>query len=423
MTEQDDEREYDQEYDYVIVGAGVAAASAAKAIRADDPDGTIAVFGADPDGPYYRPDLSKTLWLDPKAVPGAGWLLDPNETDVTLLTDTTVTSLDPGDHTLTTSTGATVAYSQLLLATGAAPNRLGSESPADAQAPGSERIIYYRTVETYRRLRRLAGPGSHVIVVGGGYIGGEIASALAQNDIHVTLVMPTELIQQAMFPEDLAAAVTKTFVDRGVDVVGSTRVDTIVPDAEGGTVTVTSVDGKTFTGDAVVLGLGASPNDSLAERAGITVDDGIVVDQRLETNTTDVYAAGDVANYYDSLLGRRRAEHVDQAENSGRIAGRNMVAARRATERHVYDYTPIFWSDLFDFGYEAVGDLDARLRTVENLKDDFTQGTVYYLDANDRVRGVLLWNVWDSTDKAKELIRRTEAEHLGDAELARAIEF
>ena len=156
------------------------------------------------------------------------------------------------------------------------------------------------------------------------------------------------------------------------------------------------------------------PRTGLAEAAGIEVDNGIVVDEHLRTSAPDVYAAGDVASYPDSLLGRRRVEHVDHAEKSGELAGRVMAGADAT-----YDYTPFFWSDIFDYGYEAVGETRSDLDLVEDWKDgEIGTGVIYYLRAG-QVRGVVLWNVWDSVDKARDLIAETAKEPVADPETLR----
>ena len=199
-----------ESYDYVIVGGGVAAASAVKGIRSGDSSGTVAVLGSEPDKPVYRPDLSKDLWLkDDKTLAGsslAGDLDDDGAVD--LVTDTTVTGIDPDAHVVRLADGSTVGYGKLLLATGAEPRTLSI-------GPGP-RVVYYRTASDYQRLRAVAETGSHVAIVGGGYIGSEIASALVQNGVDVTLVLDLEDVQEQMFPRALAASLTKAFDDRGV---------------------------------------------------------------------------------------------------------------------------------------------------------------------------------------------------------------
>lgn len=394
-----------ESYDYVIVGAGVAATSAVKGIRSQDSSGTVAVLGSEPDKPVYRPDLSKDLWLDEEKSLDDSWLSGDLEDDdaVDLLTDTTVSAIDPDAHVVRLADGTSVTYGKLLLATGAEPRTLGLE-------PGP-RVVYYRTAADYQRLRSLVSPDSHVVVVGGGYIGSEIASALVQNDVAVTLVLDLEDVQEQMLPRALAASLTKAFTDRGVTVVHgsvSTGEDT------GDGVRIRLDDGTDVVADAAVIGVGVQPRTGLAEAAGLDVDNGVVVDDHLRTSAEDVYAAGDVASYPDALLGRRRVEHVDQAEKSGEHAGKVMAGADEA-----YDYTPIFWSDIFDAGYEAVGETKSDLDMVEDWKDgEIGTGVVYYLKQGS-VRGVLLWNVWDSTDRAREVIKETRDEPLDDPESLR----
>ena len=394
-----------QSYDYVIVGGGVAAASAVKGIRSGDGSGTIAVLGSEPDKPVYRPALSKDLWLkDDATLEGnslAGDLDDDEHVD--LVTDTTVTAIDPDAHVVRLADGTSVGFGKLLLATGAEPRTLAVD-------PGP-RVVYYRTAADYQRLRGLVGPDSHVVVVGGGYIGSEIASALVQNDVAVTLVLDLEDVQEQMFPRALAASLTKAFEDRGVTVVhGSVERGEDTGDG----VRIRLDDGTDIVADAAVIGVGVLPRTGLAEAAGIDVDNGIVVDEHLRTSATDVYAAGDVASYPDALLGRRRVEHVDHAEKSGELAGKVMAGSD-----DTYDYTPFFWSDILDAGYEAIGETSSRLDMVEDWKDgEIGTGVVYYLTSG-AVRGVLLWNVWDSVDKARELIAETGKDPVADPEKLR----
>ncbi|WP_210417133.1 NAD(P)/FAD-dependent oxidoreductase [Citricoccus sp. SGAir0253] len=348
-------------YDYVIVGAGMAAAKAVRGIRSQDPDGGIGVFGTEPAPPVYRPDLSKTLWVDPKgSVEGCVMVSGEQGSDTApdehtcFHLGTTVAALDPAAHTVTLEDGRTVRYGSLLLATGAEP-RVGGLEPG-------ERVVYYRTLADYRRLREIARQGAHVVVVGGGYIGSEVAAALALNGVRVTLVVSSEPLLGALFPAGLAATVTHEYRDRGVEIVVGRLAGGSV---DAGGVTVRLGDGTELAADAAVVGIGVRPRTGLAEAAGLTVDDGVVVDDHLRTSAPDVYAAGDIARYPDRLLGPRRVEHAAAAETMGTAAGRNMAGADRA-----YATTPFFWSDLFDHGYEAVGEVDSRLRMVEDWATD-----------------------------------------------------
>jgi 3-phenylpropionate/trans-cinnamate dioxygenase ferredoxin reductase subunit len=394
-----------EKYDYVIVGGGVAGASAVGGIRSQDTSGSIAVFGSEPDKPVYRPALSKDLWLkDDATLEGSSLAGDLDDDDaVDLVTDTTVTEIDPDAHVVRLADGSNVGYGKLLLATGAEPRTLAVD-------PGP-RVVYYRTAADYGRLRAIAEKGTHVAVVGGGYIGTELTSALVQNDVQVTLVLDLEDVQETMFPRALAASLTKAFADRGVTIVHGSVAGGAETD---GGVRIRLDDGTEIAADAAVIGVGVLPRTGLAEAAGLDVDNGIVVDEHLRTSAEDVYAAGDVASYPDALLGRRRVEHVDHAEKSGELAGKAMAGADET-----YDYTPFFWSDILDAGYEAIGETSSRLDMVEDWKDgQLGTGVVYYLKAG-AVRGVLLWNVWDSVDKARSLIKETQGSPVADVESLR----
>jgi NADPH-dependent 2,4-dienoyl-CoA reductase/sulfur reductase-like enzyme len=198
-----------------------------------------------------------------------------------------------------------------------------------------------------------------------------------------------------MYPESLADAVTDYYREKGVDVRAGIR-------AEGRSDNGTGLrlsDGSTLAADAVVAGLGITPNVQLAQEAGLQVDNGIVVDDHLRSSDPDIYAAGDVASFPAPALGRRlRVEHENAAISMGTRAGKCM-----AGQDAPYDELPFFYSDLFELGYEAVGSLDSRLETVEQWVTPFREGVVYYLDAG-RVRGVLLWNTWGQVDAARSLI-------------------
>lgn len=380
-------------YEYVIVGGGMIADAAAKGIRELDRDGAILVLGDDPDEPYTRPALSKLLWTDPSftedKVP-----LGSEATGAEIRTGITVDAVDPEAKTVTAG-GETVEYGALLLATGGTPTTL--------DLPAGDRVIYFRTFADYRHLRGLADDRPHVAVVGGSYLGTEIAAALVQNDCRVTLITPDSVLRERVLPADLAQRFQGWFEDAGVEIVPDTRIASGTATEDG--VVLTAEDGTTIEADVVVLGLGIRPNTRLAEEAGLAVEDGIVVDEHLRTSSPAVYAAGDVASYPDALLGRRRIEHVDLARKQGRAVGRAMVG-----DETPFTYTPYFYSMVFGHRYEALGTLDSTLDTVSAWAAPQEQGTVYYLDG-DAVRGVLLWgNSSDAEPDARDGAREALAE-------------
>ncbi len=377
------------EYDYLIVGGGMTGDAAARGIREHDKQGSIAIVSGESSAPYARPPLSKDLWTDDEATPKSIDLHTARDTSASLHLDTRIERIDLEARQLVDVDGNTYGYGKLLLATGAKPKTVPVEG---------ERVIYFRYLEDYKRLRRYAKKGAHVALVGSGFIGSEIAAALAQNGVKVTLIFPDDAIGAKPFLKDLADHVTGYFRKHGVDVRPETRFKSGVADAD--RVTLTLSDGETLEVAALVVGIGVEPEISLAKAAELEVDDGIVVDEHLRTSAPSVFAAGDCASFLDVTLGkRRRVEHEDNAVSMGHQAGANMAGANEA-----YTHLPYFYSDLFDLGYEAVGELNSELHTVEDWKKKFKEGVVYYLDDSRKVRGVLLWNVFDRKDAARKLI-------------------
>jgi 3-phenylpropionate/trans-cinnamate dioxygenase ferredoxin reductase component len=240
-------------------------------------------------------------------------------------------------------------------------------------------------------------------VIGGGFIGSEIAAALAVNGCRVTIVFPEDGIGARLFPPELSSALNGYYRSRGVEVRARARVTGI--DREGETQRVTLGDGNVIHADVVVAGIGITPNVELAAAAGLPVADGIVVDAYGRVGgRADVFAAGDVARFPAALLGTDlRVEHEDHAKSHGRLVGANMAGAQ---ER--YEHLPFFYSDLFDVGYEAVGRLDPRLETLADWSEPDADGTIIYLDRQRRPRGLLLWNRFGHLDEARELIRAGE---------------
>ena len=370
-------------YRYVIVGGGMTADAACRGIRDHDADGSIGMFAAEPHDPYARPPLSKALWSGKEE---ASIFRGTPELGVEVHTGRRITSVDFEARTVSDDTGESHSYEKLLLATGGTPRRLPS-SDGD--------VIYYRTLDDYRHLRELTRDGVRATVIGGGFIGSEVAAALASNGCAVTIVFPDRGIGARLFPAELSAFVNEYYREKGVTVLAEQTVESV---ADGG---VTTKSGEQVPADVVVAGLGIVPTTDLAEEAGLEVDDGIVVDEFGRAGGRDgVFAAGDVARFpVPALGGMRRVEHEDHANTHGRAVGANMAGADTA-----YDHLPFFYSDLFDLGYEAVGDVDSRLATVEHWVEPGKKGVVVYVDDDERAKGALLWDVWGKVDDARELI-------------------
>jgi NADPH-dependent 2,4-dienoyl-CoA reductase/sulfur reductase-like enzyme len=369
---------------YLIVGAGMTGDMAAKGIREQDPDGSITLIGADPHPPYKRPLLTKGLW---QGAPEEKLWREPAQ-GAELVTGRRIVSLDLEAHTAKDDAGEEYSWEKLLLATGAQPR----------QVPGADGVIWYRTLDDYRRVRETAKEGAHIVVIGGGFVGSEIAAGLVGVGSRVTMLFPEPGIGYRLFPAGLSASVTDYYRDKGVEVLAGEMVSA----ASGSRVETES--GHTIDADAVVAGLGVVADTQLAEAAGLEVNNGIVVDEYGRVpGHDDVFAAGDVALFPVSALGiSMRIEHEDHANMHGRAVGANMAGAETP-----YDHLPFFYSDLFDLGYEAVGLVDSRLEAVENWEEPYRKGVVTYVE-DGRPRGVLLWNVWDKVDAARELIRAGE---------------
>jgi NADPH-dependent 2,4-dienoyl-CoA reductase/sulfur reductase-like enzyme len=383
------------DYTYLIVGGGMAADAAVHGIREVDADRSIGLISAEPDPPYKRPPLSKKLWHG-KALDSV-WL-GTDQLGVDLHLGRTGRLLDLKHKRVVDDRGTEYGFDKLLLATGVTPRRL---------PVGGHWITYYRTLKDYQRLRQEAARGQRFAVIGGGFIGSEIAAALAMNGKEVVMILPEAGIGSRLFPSDLAGFLNDYYREHGVEVLTHSRVSDVVRRGDRFTVATQNTAASTrreLEVDGIVAGIGAQPNVELAQTAGLAVNNGIVVDPYLRTSHPDVYAAGDVALYWQSVLGqRRRVEHEDNATTMGRLAGRAM-----AGEREPYEHLPFFYSDMFDLGYEAVGDVDARLEVVAEWEEPFRTGVLTYRD-DGRVRGALLWNVWDQLDAARALIADPEA--------------
>ncbi len=372
-------------YQYLIIGGGMTAAAAVDGIREVDPAGSIGVISMEPDPPYNRPPLSKGLW---KGDPVDGIWRKPKGDAPEFHLNHEIKEIVPKERRATDSQGNGFTYEKLLLATGGRPRRL----PFD-----DDQTIYFRTLADYRRLRALTEKGERFAVIGGGFIGSEIAAALAMNGRKVTMVFPGQEIGDRLFPRDLAQYVSGVYRKKGVELLGGEKVVASEPRDHRRALKTRS--GKTILVDAVVAGIGIEPNIALAQAAGLSTENGIVVNELLRTSDANIYAAGDVAEFYNPTLQKRmRVEHEDNANTMGRVAGRNMAGMVET-----YEHLPFFYSDLFELGYEAVGEVDSRLATFADWKRPNQEGVVYYLK-DDRVRGVLLWNVWGQVEAARQLI-------------------
>lgn len=378
-------------YDYVLVGGGMGAGFATLGIREQDKDGSILIISNETHVPYERPALTKKLWIDDD-FKEEDTKIGAEEENVEIVFEREVTKISPEDKTVTLENGDVVDYGQLLLSTGGEPRSI--------DGPEDEAVFTFRELDDYRKLRERSGENQEVIIVGGGYIGSELAASLSQNNTKVTIVFPQNHLGEEMFPKELLEEYNQLFKDHGVELINGREAKSYR--REGEQVILTLDDDSEVKGDTIVIGLGVSPRTQLAKESGLEMaDEGVVVNEWLQTSDKNIWAAADIATYPDAIFGRQRLEHVDHARHSGRQVGKNMAGAKEA-----YTHTPYLYSMLYSLNWEAVGTLDPSLDTLFDHREDGE--IVFYLD-EDKLKGILLWNVEVDLDDVRELIDQPPA--------------
>lgn len=381
----------------LIVGGGLAAATAAETLRAEGFDGRIQLIGAESHLPYSRPPLSKEYFTgkaerDTIFVHPAAWYA---EHDIEIESGNPVVSIDPAKHHVVLADDRTVAYDQLLLATGASPRQV------NVPGSGSEGIYYLRTVEDSERLHKALAEGGHtLVVVGAGWIGLEVASAARGFGNSVTMIGRETIPLQGPLGDELGAMFQELHESNGVvfrlpsDIVSFTEAD--------GRVTGVVTDRETLPADLVVVGVGAIPNIGLAEGAGLTIENGVAVDEALRTSAEDVFAAGDVANAYHPVVKQRmRNEHWANAIASGKVAAKSMLGQEVA-----FDDIPYFYTDQFDLGMEYSGYPPLTRGAEVVYRGDRVKREVIAFWVNDgRVVAGMNVNIWDVNEDVQALIR------------------
>ncbi len=370
---------------FVIVGAGLAGAKAAEALRERGFEGRLVLIGDEPHRPYERPPLSKGYLMgsaerDSVFVHDAGWYA---EHDVELRTDTRVTALDRAAHEVVLADGSRIGYAKLLLATGSRPRPF----------PDADGALYLRRLDDSDRLREVLAAGGRLVLVGGGWIGLEAAAAARQAGLDVTVVEPLELPLLRVLGPEVARVFADLHTAHGVDLRLGTSVDAV----GGGSVRLEG--GEVIEADAVLVGIGAIPNVELAEESGLSVSNGVDVDAGLRTSDPDVFAVGDIAAVLHPVLGRRiRVEHWANALNQPTIAAANMLGGDET-----YARLPYFFTDQYDLGMEYVGDGSDADEVV--LRGDVAgREFVAFWLRDGRVRAGMNVNVWDVGDDVKALI-------------------
>jgi 3-phenylpropionate/trans-cinnamate dioxygenase ferredoxin reductase subunit len=383
---------------FAIVGGGLAGAKAAEALRDKDFAGEVVLFAAEEHLPYERPPLSKEYLagkktLDEFTAASSAWYRDHR---IDLRLGTSVSSLDARAHLVGLPDGSTVGYDRLLLATGSASRRLPIPG-ADADG-----VHYLRTVDDSDALSAAVTSGSSLAVVGGGWIGLEVAADARRRGANVTVVEAAELPLLGALGREVAEVFAKLHRENGVDLRLGTAVEEITT-TDGTATGLRLGDGSTVDADAVLVAVGAAPNTELARAAGLSMapDGGVAVDSVLQTSDPDIFAVGDIASAQHPLFGTRiRTEHWANALKQPAAAVAGMLGA--PTE---YAELPYFFTDQYDLGMEYVGYARDYARVVFRGDVDGREFVAFWLDGDNRVLAGMNANVWDVLDDVKSLIR------------------
>ena len=381
------------EQTFVIAGASLAGAKAAETLREEGFDGRVVLIGDEPERPYERPPLSKDyLRGEADAKP---YVHDESfyaAKEIELRTSTIVERIETANRRISLAGGETLAFDRLLLATGARPRRIS--------LPGAELdgILYLRSVADSEAIRERIEAGGRLVTIGGGWIGAEVAASARQRGCDVTILEMAQLPLERVLGAELGAIYRDIHLDHGVEFIGGAAVEAFEGD---GTVTaVRLADERRIPADFVVVGVGVEPRTDLAAAAGIATDNGILVDEHLQTSAPGIYACGDVANAHHPFYGERiRVEHWANALEQGPSAARNMLG------RDVpYDRVPYFFSDQYEVGMEYAGyatDWDEVLFRGDPGSREF----IAFWLKDDRVIAGMNVNVWDVNEQIQDLIR------------------
>jgi 3-phenylpropionate/trans-cinnamate dioxygenase ferredoxin reductase component len=378
---------------FVIVGAGLAGAKAAETLREEGFDGRLVLIGDEPEPPYERPPLSKDYLRGETA--DAPYVHDANfypDKAIELLTSMRVTGIEPGLRELLLEGDRRLGYDRLLLATGAVPRRL------EVPGAGLDGIHYLRTLGDSARIGERIERGERLVVVGSGWIGAEIAASARQKGCDVTMLEMASLPLERVLGPELGQIYLDLHRDHGVEFLPETTVERF--EGDGAVERVVTRDGASIETGFVVVGIGVAPRTGLVETAGLRIDNGVLVDERLATTAPEVFAAGDVANAWNPFYGHRlRVEHWANALNQGPVAAKAMLGNAVS-----YEEIPYFFSDQYDAGMEYSGyatDWDEVVFRGDVAAREF----IAFWLKNERVVAGLNMNVWDVSDPIRELIR------------------
>ncbi|XP_030293820.1 apoptosis-inducing factor 1, mitochondrial isoform X7 [Sparus aurata] len=471
---------------YLLIGGGTASFAAARSIRARDPNAKVLIVTDEPDLPYMRPPLSKELWFsdDPSVTDTlrfkqwngkersiyfqpASFYISPEELDsaenggVAVLTGKKVVHMDVRGNKVKLDDETEISYDKCLIATGGVPRNLQVIERAGDEV--MKRTTLFRKIEDFKALDKVSRNIQSVTIIGGGFLGSELACALGrrsnESDLEVIQMFPEKGNMGKVLPEYLSNWTTAKVKREGVKVIAEALVKSVT--CKDDKLEIQLKDGRLVKTDHIVAAVGLEPNVDLAKSAGLEVDSdfgGYRVNAELQARS-NIWVAGDAACFYDIRLGRRRVEHHDHAVVSGRLAGENMTGANKP-----YWHQSMFWSDLGpDVGYEAIGIVDSSLPTVgvfakatakdtpkaateesgtgirsesetedtavspvasslpapvvQQNKDDYGKGVIFYL-RDKVVVGIILWNVFNRMPIARKIIKDGE-EHADLNEVAK----
>ena len=379
---------------FVIVGASLAGAKAAQELRDRGFDGSISLYGAENQRPYERPPLSKD-YLRGESEREKAFVHEPDfyeRHQIELITGRRATAIDPHAKQVALDDGSSLGYDKLLLTTGAAPRRIS--------VPGADLdgIYYLRTIEDSEALGERLQAGGAVAVVGAGWIGSEVAASARQKGLAVTLIDPLALPNERIFGPEIGSFYRDVHAQHGVELVLGDGVEAFEGDRR--VTGIRTSSGRTVGCDFAVVGIGVTPRVQLAADAGLEINNGIVVDEKLQTSAADVFAAGDVANARHPFYGRQiRVEHWANALNQGRAAARSMLG-----ELASYDRIPYFFSDQYEVGMEYSGyatDWDQVLLRGDRDAGEFV---AFWLKDRHVLAGMNV-NVWGVNEQVQALIR------------------
>ncbi|MGO2860991.1 MAG: NAD(P)/FAD-dependent oxidoreductase [Brevibacterium sp.] len=381
-----------QEFGTVIIGAGIGGGTVVESLREGGYASSIALVGADPAAPYYRPDLSKKVMLedsDPadSALRGENWYPDH---DVTTFFGTTATGLDPKNRTVTLNTGETLSYGQAILATGSTPRTL------DVPGENLGNIHTLRDAGDAIAIRSQFGQGKKVAIIGGGWIGLEVAAAARSKNCDVTVILHSTPPLKSVLGDELGQHFEDLHRANGVEFLADAETTAFTGDSA---VEAVETSAGSVPADLVVVGIGADPTVELAAAAGLDVDGGIIVDEQMRTSEPTILAIGDIAKAHNTLLDERlRVEHWDNAVRQAEVAASTITGGTKS-----YDWQPYFYTDQYDLGMEYVGHGSADDDVV--IRGDRSSGEFIALWTRaGRVTAAMNVNIWDYSDELRALI-------------------